>query len=180
VKVVFVEFMRDRKNKFEEIYAYLYYNGHKGFVADNDIITDGIAFQYEIDKIKPKMCRTIKENREYVYSLMKADKKITIDNALHELFKKKYNYVYKTFEGEKITIKYGDFIAKRKRKPAGWSFMFTEDELKDLEKKYGKTNERRVEGSYNIYEVLNIKDKRFKEIKREQKNKKEQKSKKGD
>jgi len=159
--------MRDRKNKFEEIYAYLYYNGHKGFVADNDIIKDGIAFQYEIDKIKPKMCQAIKQNREYVYSLKKSG--VHIDNALKELFKKKYNYVYRTIEGEKVTIKYGDFIAKRKRKPAGWSFMFKEDELKDLEKKYGKTNERRVEGSYNIYDVLGIKDRRFKEVKKEKK-----------
>ena len=40
---------KERKDKFEDIYTYLYLNGRKGFVADDDIIKSHVAFQYEID-----------------------------------------------------------------------------------------------------------------------------------
>lgn len=138
-----------RKDKFGDIYTYLYLNGHKGIVADNDIIKDHVAFQYEIDHIKSRMCQKIKDNRMYIYSLIKSG--VHIDDALNQLFEN------------------GDFIAKRKRKPAGWSFIFTDDELTDMEMKYGKTNEARLEGSYNIYDVLKIDVRKFKEIKRKKK-----------
>jgi len=152
--------MRDRKDKFNDIYAYLFINGHKGFVADNDIISNHVAFQYEIDGIKNKMCQVLKTNRMYLYSLVQSLKKkgYTVNDAINE--------------GLNQLFKNGDFIAKRNRKPAGWSFIFTDDELSDMEKKYGKTNERRLEGSYNIFEVLNIDDKRFEEIAKEKKMKK--------
>ena len=132
---------KDNIDKVAEIYDYLYKNGHKGFIADNELISNMVAFQYEIDWAKPKLWQIIKANRLRVVSLTKSG--LHIDDALNQLFLE------------------GGFIARRQRKPAGWSFMFTEDELKDMEYKLGQMNETRLENSYNIYDALDIKTRRF-------------------
>ena len=129
------------EDKTDKIYEYLYKNGHKGFIADNELISNMVAFQYEIDKAKPKLWRLIKDNRGRIISLRKAG--LSIDESLNQLFTE------------------GGFIAKRQRKPAGWSFMFTEAELKDMEYKLGQANETRTENSYNIWDALDIKTRRF-------------------
>ena len=129
------------KDKVDEIYTYLYKNGHKGFIADNELISNMVALQYEIEWAKPKLWRMIKDNRMRVVSLTKSG--LHIDDALNQLFLE------------------GGFIAKRQMKPDGWSFMFQEDELKDMERKLGQANETRTENSYNIWDALDIRTKRF-------------------
>ncbi len=161
--------MIEKKDKFDDIYVYLYENGHKGIVPDNDIISSHVAFQYEIDFIKNRMCQRIKYNRMFVVSLVESG--LHIDDALRQLFQKRHTIVIDG-NGKKKKKHYGDFVAKRIRKPPGWSFIFTDDELLDLEKKYGKTSEARLEGSYNIYDAYKIEDRRFKEIKKKKVKKK--------
>jgi len=144
--------MNKVEDKVMKIYTYLYKHGHKGFVADNELISNMVAMQYEIDWAKPKLWQLIKSNRMRVVSLVKSG--LHIDDALNQLFLD------------------GGFIAKRQRKPTGWSFMFTVDELKDMEYKLGQTNETRTENSYNIWDALDIKTKRFVQTKIFEKKKK--------
>jgi len=126
--------MMPTEDRTQTILDYMFKYRNRGFIADNDLIHEHIAFQYQIDFSKPKIGIEMRINRYIISDLIKDG--LTFDDAMDQLY---------------IDSK---VIAKRSRNPKGWFMILTNDEMREMENRYKITNETRVENCYEHIDAL--------------------------